>query len=144
MIPEEFETSVEIFSRVLKRYQIPKGTIELFIRDVRSDTYKVLRNPSEPSADLSNLKLNIPNVDITALKVFPESSAAGMSLSAINVRKEYAVSILAIRREGEVIANPSGEMVLETDDEVIVIGIPDAITRLSLLFHPGENTEKST
>ncbi|PKL57805.1 MAG: potassium transporter KefB, partial [Methanomicrobiales archaeon HGW-Methanomicrobiales-5] len=143
VIPEEFETSVEIFSRVLKKYLIPKGTIEQFIRDIRSDTYKVLRSSSEPSADLSNLKLNIPNVDITALKVFPESSVIGENLSAINVRKEYAVSILAIRRNGDVLVNPSGEMDLESGDEVIVIGEPDAITRLSLLFHPWENPEQS-
>jgi CPA2 family monovalent cation:H+ antiporter-2 len=141
VIPEEFETSVEIFSRVLKKYLIPKGTIEQFIRDIRSDTYKVLRSPSEPSADLLNLKINIPNVDITALKVFPESEVVGESLSAINVRKEFAVSILAIRRKGEVLVNPSGEMNLEPDDEVIVIGEPDAIIRLSLLFHTGEKLE---
>ncbi|MDO9035354.1 MAG: cation:proton antiporter [Methanoregula sp.] len=143
VIPEEFETSVEIFSRVLKKYLIPKATIEHFIRDIRSDTYKVLRSPSEPYGDLSNLTLNIPNVDITALKVFPESSVAGESLSAINVRKEFAVSILAIRRNGEVLVNPSGEMYLEPDDEVIVIGAPDAIIRLSLLFHPEEKPENT-
>jgi CPA2 family monovalent cation:H+ antiporter-2 len=143
VIPEEFETSIEIFSRVLKKYLIAKGTIEHFIRDIRSDTYKVLRSPSDPSADLSNLKLNIPNVDITALNVVPESSVAGESLSAINVRKEFAVSILAIRRNGEVLVNPSGDMVLKPDDEVIVIGAPDAIIRLSQLFHPGEQPESS-
>jgi CPA2 family monovalent cation:H+ antiporter-2 len=144
VIPEEFETSVEIFSRVLKKYLIPKGTIEHFIRDIRSDTYQVLRSPSDPSdpsADLSNLTLNIPNVDITALKVYPESSVAGESLSAINVRKEFSVSILAIRRNGEVLVNPSGDMDLESGDEVIVIGDTDAIIRLSLLFHPGERSE---
>jgi CPA2 family monovalent cation:H+ antiporter-2 len=141
VIPEEFETSVEIFSRVLKKYLIPKGTIEQFIRDIRSDTYKVLRSPSEPSADLSNLTLNIPNVDITALKVFPESSVVGESLSAINVRKEFAVSILAIRRNGEVLVNPSGEMDLKPDDDVIAIGAPADISRLSLLFHPAEKPE---
>ncbi len=48
-------------------------------------------------------------------------------VSRINVRKEYAVSILAIRRKGEVIANPSGEVTLEPADEVIVIGAPQLI-----------------
>ncbi|MDP3396957.1 MAG: cation:proton antiporter [Methanoregula sp.] len=143
VIPEEFETSVEIFSRVLKKYLIPKGTIEQFIRDIRLDTYKVLRSHSEPSADISNLKLNIPDADVTALKVSPESSVIGKNLSAINVRKEYAVSILAIRRNGEVFVNPSGEMDLKPEDELIVIGVPDAINRLSLLLHPEEIPEQS-
>jgi CPA2 family monovalent cation:H+ antiporter-2 len=136
VIPEEFETSVEIFSRVLKKYLIPKGTVEQFIHDIRADSYQVLRNPAEHSSDLSDITLNIPNVDITALKVFSDSSIVSESLSRINVRKEYAVSILAIRRKGEILVNPSGDMTLEPDDEVIVIGAPAAITRLSDLFHP--------
>jgi len=137
VIPEEFETSVEIFSRVLKKYLVPRGTIEQFIHDIRADSYQVLRSPAEPSTDVSDIRLNIPNVDITALRVFPESPINGESLSRINVRKEYAVSILAIRRKGEVLANPSGEVNLEPDDEVIVIGAPADIIRLSHVFHPG-------
>ena len=45
-------------------------------------------------------------------------------VSRINVRKEYPVSILAIRRKGEAITNPCGEVPLEPDDTVIVIGAP--------------------
>jgi CPA2 family monovalent cation:H+ antiporter-2 len=101
----------------------------------------VLRSPSDPTADLSTLTLNIPNLDITALTVFPESSVAGESLSAISVRKDYGISILAIRRNGEVLVNLSGDMDLEPDDEVIVIGAPDAILRLSRLFHPSDGSE---
>jgi len=66
---------------------------------------------------------------------------AGETLSRINVRKEYGVSILAIRRKGEVIVNPSGDMDLQPGDEVIVIGAPDNVIRLSRLFHPGKNPE---
>ncbi len=141
VIPEEFETSVEIFSRVLNKYLIPKGTLEQFIREIRADSYLALRNPAGFSADLSDIKLNIPDVDITSLLVFPESSMAGETLSRINVRKEYGVSILAIRRNGEIIVNPSGDMDLESGDEVIVIGAPDNVIRLSRLFHPGKNPE---
>jgi CPA2 family monovalent cation:H+ antiporter-2 len=141
VIPEEFETSVEIFSRVLKKYLISKGTIEQFIRNVRADSYHMLRNPPDSSADLGDLKLNIPNVEITALRVFPGSSVVGANLSMINVRKEFAVSVLAIRRRGEVLVNPSGDMILEPDDEVVVIGAPADVSRLSLLFHPDDTPE---
>ena len=141
VIPEEFETSVEVFSRVLKKYLIPKGTMENFIRDLRADSYQILRTPLEPAADLSNLKLNLPNVDITVLSVFSESPVVGESLTDIDIRNKFGVSILAIRRNGEVFVNPSGDMDLEADDEVIVIGAVTDITRLSLLLHPEEKPE---
>ncbi|MFO7613335.1 MAG: cation:proton antiporter [Bacteroidales bacterium] len=44
VIPEEFETSVEIFTRVMQKYDIPKDQIETLIDDVRSDGYQVFRN----------------------------------------------------------------------------------------------------
>lgn len=43
VIPEEFETAVEIFSRVLSKYNIPKETIEQKIADLRADHYRVFR-----------------------------------------------------------------------------------------------------
>jgi CPA2 family monovalent cation:H+ antiporter-2 len=143
VIPEEFETSVEIFSRVLKKYLVPKGTIEQFIHDLRTDSYQMLRSPASSSADLSDLRLTLPDINIIALKVFPGSAVEGKDLAGIEVRKKYGVSVLAIRRKGEVIANPSGEMDLESDDEAIVIGAPGDIARLSQLFHPVENPKDS-
>ena len=46
VIPEEFETSVEILSRVLKRFLVPQDVIESCIADVRRDGYEMLRSVS--------------------------------------------------------------------------------------------------
>lgn len=43
VIPEEFETSIEIFSRVLNRYLIPKDSIEQLVTKIRQDSYKMFR-----------------------------------------------------------------------------------------------------
>ena len=36
VIPEEFETSVEIFSRVLNHYQLPRNVISEYINNIRT------------------------------------------------------------------------------------------------------------
>ena len=41
IIPEEFETSIEIFSRVLREYQIPNNIIEQQIELVRLEGYSI-------------------------------------------------------------------------------------------------------
>lgn len=46
VIPEEFETSVEIFSRVLATYLIPRDEIDKLIIQLRSDGYEMFRNLS--------------------------------------------------------------------------------------------------
>ena len=47
VIPEEFETSVEIFTRVLMKYLVPNDEINKFISEVRSDSYEMLRKPKK-------------------------------------------------------------------------------------------------
>ncbi len=44
IIPEEFETSVEIFARVLAKYRIPRDRIEALVAQIRSDGYELLRD----------------------------------------------------------------------------------------------------
>jgi monovalent cation:H+ antiporter-2, CPA2 family len=43
VIPEEFETSVEIFARVLRKYRIPGDEIEQLVATMRADGYKMFR-----------------------------------------------------------------------------------------------------
>src|SRR6266566_3524988 len=40
VIPEEFETSIEIFARVLAHYNVPRDEIERLVTDVRSSHYQ--------------------------------------------------------------------------------------------------------
>ncbi len=131
VIPEEFETSVEIFTRVMKKYLIPDSKIDRFVNEVRSDTYQMLRNPPDNTATLSDLRMNIPNVEINSIVLDAWSPLENKTLGDLNVRKEYSVSILAIKRNGEVLSNPSGDMTLMQGDELIVIGSLDNISRLS-------------
>ena len=46
VIPEEFETSIEIFCRVLKDYRIPNNIIEQQVELIRLEGYSMLRGLS--------------------------------------------------------------------------------------------------
>jgi CPA2 family monovalent cation:H+ antiporter-2 len=46
VIPEEFETSVEIFTRVLDKYEIEREQIDKLVTEIRSDNYEVFRTLS--------------------------------------------------------------------------------------------------
>ncbi len=50
VIPEEFETSVEIFTRVLNRFDIAEDDIERFTADIRANCYRVLRRSHEDNS----------------------------------------------------------------------------------------------
>ncbi|MDD1673733.1 MAG: NAD-binding protein, partial [Methanomicrobiales archaeon] len=136
VIPEEFETSVEIFTRVMNKYLIPRGTIEKFIVEVRSDNYQMLRSLPRPIMPLADLTLDLPDLEISTFRVLSGSPVSEKTLAEIGLRKKYAVTVVAIEREGKVIANPGAEDVLITTDRVIILGTPEKIAEAAFLFRP--------
>ncbi|MFQ5865371.1 MAG: cation:proton antiporter, partial [bacterium] len=134
VIPEEFETSVEIFTRVLVKYLIPRDEIERFIAEVRSDGYDMFRSLSKASASFSDLKLQLPDLEISTLRVGEKSPVVGNSLARIELRKKYGVTLLAIRRDSQMLTNPHGDMPLLANDVLFVLGSPDKIAEITNLF----------
>ncbi|MEA3282468.1 MAG: cation:proton antiporter [Euryarchaeota archaeon] len=134
VIPEEFETSVEIFTRVLVKYLIPRDEIESFIAVVRSDGYEMLRSLSKEPASFPGLKQHLPDVEIVTLRVFKRAPAAGKTLAEVGLRKKCGVTLLAVRRNSQMISNPDGDMHLCAGDLLVVIGPPDKIARAMDLF----------
>ncbi len=134
VIPEEFETSVEIFTRVLMNYLVPQEKIEAFIAEVRSGGYEMLRSLSKKHPSLSDVKLALPDVQISTLSIHPSSTVAGRTLHDIDLRKKFKVTLLAIRRGGEVISNPAGDMRLLGGDMLILLGKPENISLVAYLI----------
>jgi CPA2 family monovalent cation:H+ antiporter-2 len=135
VVPEEFETSVEIFTRVLKKYLIPRDEIEKLISEVRSDGYQMFRSLSKDSLSFSDLTLNLPDIEISTLRVCERSPVDGKSLAQVELRKRYGLSILAIRRGERVLSNPGADMQLLGNDVVVALGTPDKIAVAMALFH---------
>ena len=135
VIPEEFETSVEIFTRVLTKFLIPRNEIERFVHDVRSDGYYMLRSLSPESATCSDLRHCLPDIDINSFRVEKEAPLAGKSLAEIELRKKYGVTVLALRRGGKTISNPDVHMKFETDDILFILGTPDKFADITNLFY---------
>jgi CPA2 family monovalent cation:H+ antiporter-2 len=142
VIPEEFETSVEIFTRVLTKYLIPRDEIERFVAEVRSDGYEMFRGLSKDSASFSDLTLRLPDVEISMLRVGAKSSLAGKSLAQIELRKRYGVTVLAIRRDSQILSNPHEDMQLCANDVLFLLGPPEKIARVMTLFHNPNSGEK--
>ncbi len=134
VIPEEFETSVEIFARVLTKYLIPRGKIEKIIADVRANNYNAFRSVSYISSKISDLKNQLSDVDICAIRVKPGCSLTGMSIIDTDLRKKYGLSIVAIKQENKIITNPEPKTILNENDIVYLFGSPEKITEAQNLF----------
>jgi CPA2 family monovalent cation:H+ antiporter-2 len=131
IIPEEFETSIKIFSRVLHKYLVPMDEIQSFINHVRAQNYELLRAPTaEP--DRGDMTLHIPDFEIATLPVRQgKNVVVGRKINESGLREKYGVTILAINRNGEFIKEVKGEEILKEDDVLYVAGNPDQINELN-------------
>lgn len=133
-IPDEFGTSVEIFSRVLRQYHVPDEEINAFITEIRADGYEMLRNKNPAPAKLSDIKLNLSDVEIGSFRLHPNSSLVGKALSESQLRKLYGMTVLLIRRENQVLSNPAPDTQLMANDVVVVVGEKVPLKQASELF----------
>jgi len=140
VIPEEYETSIEIFSRALSEYLIPQDQIERMIAELRAGGYQMLRTLSGDATLSSHIERYVPDFKITTLKVKPGSAAAGRTLTELEMRKRFRVSIMAIRRGTDVILNPCGDDALAPGDDIIVTGQMECILDVIPLLRT-ESTE---
>ena len=127
VIPEEFETSVEIFTRVLAKYLIPRDEIEVLVAKIRSDGYEMFRSLSKELSPFSNLNLHFPDIEISTLKVIEKSFLIGKSLFEIDLRKKYGVTVLAIQRNSKILSNPNVNMPFCVNDLLFLLGTPEKV-----------------
>lgn len=128
VIPEEFETSIEIFSLVLHNYMVPVNEIEHLVYDIRSDRYQLFRN-----SDRRQPKIRaIPDLQIRCVYVYADSGdIVGKPLKESDIRNKFGINILAIERDKEVISNVTPDMKIERDDKLFVSGDSEHIHHFS-------------
>ncbi|QLC50460.1 cation:proton antiporter [Methanolobus zinderi] len=135
VIPEEYETSVEIFVRLLKKYLVPEDEINRFTRELRANGYCMLRKSSlevsEAGFDLEN---ELPGVEVLSLRLEDGCNVHGHTLRNLDMRMKYGVTLLAIRRGEEIISNPDPDTKLLSDDICILMGKPDQLFNLRKFF----------
>ena len=140
VIPEEFETAIDLFERVLKKRLAPQREINMLIARIRKDHYGIFRDDIAKS-DL--LFQELPNLEIMALKVSHGSIVIGKTLEEIRFRKVFGVTLVAILRENKLIEHPDVNTHLEEFDIVYIMGRSEQIAQAFELFGQTETVSKA-
>ena len=120
VIPEEFETSIEIFSRVLTNFLVPIDELESLVDSVRADNYQVFQS-RKPLRTFSSS--TIPDFKISCVRVMAESGpVVGKTIEEVDVRKKFGVNVLAVSRKGKIIKAVFPSVKLLRNDLVFISG----------------------
>src|SRR2546422_952268 len=140
VIPEEFETSIEIFTRVLAHYQVPQGDIDTLVTRIRASHYQALRTQGPLQLEQLPALSGLPQMSAERVLLPPGAKAVGRSLAATRLRTRTGALVLSIRRADQDIPTPDPRLPLAAGDELSIVGQPHQLraARELLIGQPAE------
>jgi CPA2 family monovalent cation:H+ antiporter-2 len=142
VIAEELESAIEIFTRVLQRYHVPRNVIRAQTRLLRGESYRMLRSEpirGEVSAQLMQA-LEAGTTDL--FRLADDSPAAGRTLRDLDLRRRVGATIIAVVRDDAPMPNPEPDLELAPGDTLVLVGSHEQVDRaMALLETPaGESS----
>ena len=129
VIPEEFETSIEISALVLQTFKVPKPIILEKSEQIRREGYALLRRGEMPEMAHHLRAGTLADVEVETCRIEDDSPALGKSLEEMAIRQRTGASVIALMRGGVTQSNPSPKTLLESGDIVALLGPRDMIRR---------------
>lgn len=122
VIPEEFETSIEIFSRVLHQYHVPGNIIANQVNLVRFGGYQMLRGISLEQEKISRIAALFAAATVDNVQLQPDHLAVGTTLRELDLRNRSGATVIAVVRDGEATTNPGPDFRVAADDIIVLLG----------------------
>ena len=128
MVAEELESALEIFTRVLTAYHIPRNVIRAETRVLRGEGYRMLRSaPADLAFDAVLEALEAGTIDI--YRITADGPAAGRTLRELRLRDRTGASVIAVVRGEQPHPSPSSDLRLEAGDSLVLVGGHEEIDR---------------
>ena len=127
VVPEEFETSLEIFDLVLQQFQISASQIFRKKQEVRREGYaRLRRDETEPFATHGRMP---EELQVERYTLRPRSFLTGKTLAELGLPARSAALVVAIIRGDETRSSPGGGFQIEEGDTLVLVGTRDDLDR---------------
>lgn len=122
VIPEEFETSVEIFARVLQEYHVPRNVITLQVEMVRREGYSMLRGLRLEGKSLARFNQFLTGATADTFLVQQDAPGAHYTVGELKDHFQGRTSLLALVRDGVSVESPPMDYPLRPGDILVLLG----------------------
>jgi CPA2 family monovalent cation:H+ antiporter-2 len=128
IVAEEFESAIDLFSKVLRSFGIPDQAINHFAEAMRMEGYEFTREAGELPIDpwLAEVLREVATewVDV------PEGAKGEHSIRDLGIRSRTGASVLAVRRAGVTTPNPIPDFAIRAGDSLLVLATPTGLREL--------------
>ena len=141
VIPEEFETSVEIFARVLEEYHVPRNVISLQVDLIRKEHYGTLRGLRLQGKQLDELNQFLVGTTTDIFSIVGASPVVGKSLEEVDLRSRCGATVIAVVRAGKSYHNLGADFALAAGDMLVLLGDHKALDDAAQILNPQTNVD---
>lgn len=135
IIPEEFETSLEIVERALRVLCVPQNIVANQLRALRDEGYRMLRDPAVRATDHRRLAALFAGGTSQTYLVLPDTYVEGKTISELGLARD-GVAVAALLRDGRALSPlPVDENLLAGDTMLLVGGHEDLTRAMGRLEH---------
>lgn len=127
VIPEEFETSIQIFRQVLEQYHIPLNVIMQQVNLLRGESYKYLRSEEGGEVAFTHIDEILSARLTDTFYINEDNKFAGKTIGDLNLRMLTDATIIAIVRKGSTISAPTARDTLQIGDTLVITGTHKAV-----------------
>ncbi len=129
VVAEEFETSLEISGRTLRRLGFPLPWVESETEEIRRTREDAFRRFRSPDVAAERLEEALGGTRIEFVSVGPEWKMVGKSLRDVGLPASGGAILLAAVRGGKAVVTPGAEFTLEANDRLLLLGTDAALER---------------
>ncbi len=165
VVPEEFETSIELAGMVMETYGVPSLMIEREKDRFRDEAYRGLRASTDAHNDahddaFANATTNpgastterrparaersrslasmLGEADVEEVRVSEELARRAPTLRELNLRARTGVTVIAVLRGSDIFASPAADFNIAAGDSLVLLGRADQMQQALLaLRQPG-------
>lgn len=123
VVAEEYESTVELFTGVLRKYMIAEENIEKIAAELKYEIHGL----KSGATITSDRRICLSGVDLENATIPVASAASGKSIRELDIRFRYKVNLLAVKRGPDVFTNPGSDFILKERDELVLMGEKNAV-----------------
>lgn len=141
VILPSFEGGLEILRQTLLRLGVTAEAIQSYTDVVHSERYAPWHEVDDDTQLLRSLRGASAGLTLQWYQLPTSSAYVGQTIGTLDIRQRTGASIVAIVRDGEVLANPDSGTVLQAGDRLAVLGDEQQRQRFVAWLRAGELDE---
>lgn len=142
VVPEEFETSLELAGKVMSIYGAPSRVVSEEKNSIRNEHYSFLSRDDNRHERARSMDSLISAEDLSEVRISDGMAAVGANIIELGMRQKTGATIVAIEREGERISNPAPEFTFAVGDAVFLLGTLNELQAAEALLSGSDSPDE--